>query len=83
VNLKNIDWKHILLIAITVIVAVFNVLAKDGVPLLVQVGTVVLMLTSIANWLNGSPIASRQQIETRTTRADMRALQVNREDKTQ
>ena len=82
-NLKNIDWKHVALIAITLIVGVYSILVKDGVPLPVQVGTAVLVLASIANWLNGSPVATPQQIATKTTRADMRALHVNREDKTQ
>lgn len=81
-NIKNLNWTHIVSIAITLIVAIYNILVKDGVPLPVQVGTAILVLTSIANWLNQSPVATPQQVSSKTTRADMRALQVNREDKT-
>jgi hypothetical protein len=73
-NLKNADWKHIVLIAITVIVGVYDILVKDGVPLPVQVGTVVLMLTSIANWLNGSPVATAAQIAAKSTLSDIRRM---------
>jgi hypothetical protein len=82
-NLKNIDWTHVALLVITVAIAIYNALIADGVTLPVQVGTVILMLTSIANLLRQSPVATPQQVASKTTRADMRALQINREDKTQ
>jgi hypothetical protein len=73
-NLKNIDWKHIVLIVATVLLAVYSTLLVDGVPLPAQLASVAAALTSIVNWLNGSPVATPQQIASKTTRADLRAL---------
>jgi hypothetical protein len=82
-NLKNIDWKHIVFLVATLLLAIYSTLVVDGVPLPAQVASWAAMLTSLVNWLRASPVATPQQIATKTTRADMRALQINREDKTQ
>lgn len=81
-NLKNLDWKHVAALAITIVVTIYNVLVANGVSFPVQVGSVVLMLTSIANMLRQSAVATQAQIASRTTLADLRSLRSIREDKT-
>jgi hypothetical protein len=81
-NLRNLDWKHIVALTITLVISFYNVLVANGVSFPVQVGSIILMLTSIGNMLRQSPVATPQQIAARATRADLRALQVNREDQT-
>lgn len=85
-NLKNIDWKHVALIAITLAVVVDRTLVADGVAIPEKVAEIVAALASILNWLNGSPVATQAQIVAKTTRMDMRRLaraqKPNREDKT-
>ena len=72
-NLKNLDWMHVVSLIIAVVVAVYNALIANGVSLPVQVGTVVLMLVAIGNMLKQSPVATPSQIANKTTRADLRA----------
>lgn len=86
-NLKNLDWKHVALMAITLVVVVDRTLIASGVAIPEKVAEIVAALVSIANWLNGSPIATRLEILGKTTRADVRAYlrfqKPNREDRTQ
>jgi hypothetical protein len=72
-NLKNLDWKHIALITITVMLAIYTTLVAQGVPLPAQLAAVASALTSILNWLNASPVATPMQIATKATKADIRA----------
>jgi hypothetical protein len=72
-NLKNIDYKHVLLIVLTLLLSVYTTLVADGVPLPAKLATVAAMITSIVNWLNQSPVASSDQIAAKTTKADIRA----------
>lgn len=74
-NLKNIDWKHVVLITITVLLALYTTLVAQGVPMPAQVATIAAALTSILNWLNQSPVATPIQVATKTTKADIRASQ--------
>ena len=72
-NLKNLDWMHVVSLIIAVVVAVYNALIANGVSLPVQVGTVILMLVAIGNMLKQSPVATPSQIANKITRADLRA----------
>ena len=74
-NLKNIDWKHVVLISLTVILALYTTLVAQGVPMPAQMASIAAALTSILNWLNQSPIATPIQVATKTTKADIRASQ--------
>jgi hypothetical protein len=81
-NLKNLDWMHVVSLVIALAVGIYNILIANGVTLPAQVGTVILMLVAIGNMLKQSPIATPAQIASRSTHADLRALQANREDQT-
>lgn len=85
-NLKNLDWKHVVLIVATVALAIYSTLLVDGVPLPAQLASVAAALTSIVNWLNGSPVATPAQVASKLTLADQRAFErsqkPNKEDLT-
>jgi hypothetical protein len=73
-NLKNLDWKHIVFIVATVLLAIYSTLIVDGVPLPAQLASVAAALTSIVNWLNGSPVATPSQIAAKSTLSDIRRM---------
>jgi hypothetical protein len=81
-NLKNLDWTHIAYVTISILLTLYSTLVADGVPLPAQLAVVAMLLTSIAGLLKQSPIATKEQIQGRSTIADKRSLQINREDQT-
>lgn len=73
-NLKNLDWKHIVFIVATVLLAVYSTLLVDGVPLPAQLASVAAALTSIVNWLRPTPVATPAQVAAKTTLSDIRKM---------